>query len=407
MSGLRLVLLLVLCWVAGLASGAAASGYSALARADAARSSVHDAGGGVEIALHLSQPVPWRAYTLDAPRRLVLEFSEVVWDAPVPVASARVGGVRAGPLGPGWSRMVVDLETPLVISEAGLRTGESDGSARLELRLAPASPSEFAAAAGAPPEIRRALPPTVIPALPPRPAGRLRVVLDPGHGGIDPGAEYDGMNEARMMLTFARELRELLLRAGVEVVMTRDADIFVPLEARISVARAAEADLFLSLHADSLPEGSGSAHGATVYTLSDEASDRASQRLAERHDGADLMAGVDLTGQGHEIALVLMDMARLETQPRSDSLARHLVEGLSSQAGGMNRRPLRSASFSVLKSPDIPSVLVELGFLSSARDREKIASAEWRTKAAAGIRDAVLAWAAEDAARARLLRTRP
>jgi len=238
--------------------------------------------------------------------------------------------------------------------------------------------------------------------------GLVRVVLDPGHGGIDPGAEYGGMNEADLMLTFARELRVELLRAGgFDIVLTRDADVFVPLETRISIARAAEADLFISLHADSLPEAAGQAHGATVYTLSEEASDEASQTLAERHDGADLMAGVDLSGQGDEIALVLMEMARMETQPRADRLAAHLVDGITDATGRMNSRPLRSASFSVLKSPSVPSVLVELGFLSSPRDREKIASPEWRAKAAAGMRAALQAWAAEDATRARLFRTSP
>jgi N-acetylmuramoyl-L-alanine amidase len=233
------------------------------------------------------------------------------------------------------------------------------------------------------------------------------VVLDPGHGGIDPGAQYEGLSESDLMLTFARELRELLIRAGFDVAMTRDADVFVPLEARVTFAREVEADVFLSLHADSLPEEAGSAHGATVYLLSEEASDIASQRLAERHDGADLVAGVDVTGQGDEIALVLMEMARVETEPRSRHLAEMLIAEITEEAGRMNHRPLRSAGFSVLRSPSVPSILIELGFLSSPRDRAKIADPEWRAKAAKGIRDALVLWADEDAARARLLRTRP
>lgn len=406
MSGLRHLLLGLLLW-AGLASVVSASGLTALARGDAAGSSVRDEGASVVIDLALSQPVPWRAYTLDAPRRLVVDFSEVRWDAPVPVTSTRIGGVTAGPLQPGWSRMVFALGAALAIDEAGLDTTAPDGRARLRLRLAPVSEDAFAAASGPPPDIGRALPEVVIPAPPPKPAGRLRIVLDPGHGGIDPGAQYDGLTEADLMLTFARELRELLIRAGFDVAMTRDADVFVPLEARVSFARKADADAFLSLHADSLPEEAGSAHGATVYILSDEASDMASQRLAERHDGADLLAGVDVTGQGDEIALVLMEMARAETEPRSRRLAETLIEGITREAGRMNHRPLRYAGFSVLRSPSVPSVLIEVGFLSSPRDRAKLASPEWRAKAAAGIRDALLRWAEQDAARARLLRTRP
>jgi N-acetylmuramoyl-L-alanine amidase len=228
------------------------------------------------------------------------------------------------------------------------------------------------------------------------------VVLDPGHGGVDPGAERDGVREADLMLTFARELKEVLRRAGMQVVMTRDADVFVPLETRITVARAAQADLLLSLHADALAEGR--ATGATVYTLSETASDTASAKLAERHDRADLLAGVDLTRHDDVIADVLMDLARLESTPRSDHLADAVVEGLRQSVGGLHKRPRLSAGFSVLKSPDIPSVLVELGFLSSDRDRARLTDPDWRRRAAEGIRDALQAWAVEDAAEAALLR---
>ena len=406
MSSLR-TLLLCLALLAGAATGVLAQGLTALARVDATASSVHDEGSALVVDLSLSQPVPWRAYTLERPRRLVIDFSEVRWDAPVPGRSPRIGAITTGPIHPGWSRMVVELGEALAIEEAGLDTSDAGGRARLTVRLLPVSAADFAAASGAPPDLARMVPEAVIPAPPPKPEGRLRVVIDPGHGGIDPGAEYEGLNEADLMLTFARELRELLVRAGFDVAMTRDADVFVPLEARVSFAREAHADIFLSLHADSLPEEAGSAHGATVYVLSDEASDVASRRLAERHDGADLVAGVDVTGQGDEIALVLMDIARVETEPRTRRLAEHIIAGITAEAGRMNHRPLRSAGFSVLRSPAIPSVLIELGFLSSPRDREKIASPEWRAKAAGGIRDALVAWAEEDAARAPLLRTRP
>ena len=406
MSSLRPLFLLLALWL-GAASPASPQGLTALARVDSAASSIRDEGPALVIELALSQPVSWRAYTLERPRRLVIDISDARWDSPVPVSSARAQAVSTGPIQPGWSRMVVELGEALAIDEASLDTSAPDGRAALRLRLTLVSAADFAAASGAPPDLRGTIPRTVIPAPPPKPEGRLRVVLDPGHGGIDPGAEYEGLNEADLMLTFARELREMLVRAGFDVAMTRDADVFVPLEARVTFAREAEADLFLSLHADSLPEEAGSAHGATVYVLSEEASDVASRRLAERHDGADLVAGVDVTGQGDEIALVLMDMARVETEPRTRRLAELLIVGITDEAGRMNHRPLRSANFSVLRSPAVPSVLVELGFLSSPRDREKIASPEWRAKAATGIRDALLLWSEEETARAPLLRTRP
>ncbi len=228
------------------------------------------------------------------------------------------------------------------------------------------------------------------------------VVLDPGHGGIDPGAEYDGAVEGDLMLTFARELQEVLLRAGnFKVVLTREGDVFVPLEARVSLARNVGADVFLSLHADALVEGCAS--GATIYTQSDRASDIASRKLAERHDRADLLAGVDLSDQDDVIATILMELARTETAPRTDKLANALVSGLA-QAVGVHKRPRLSAGFSVLKAPDIPSVLIELGFLSSPRDLQRLRDPEWRKRAAKGVRVALQAWAAADAADALLLR---
>ena len=178
------------------------------------------------------------------------------------------------------------------------------------------------------------------------------------------------------------------------MVLTRQGNEFVPLEARLSIARRAAADVFLSLHADALVEGRAS--GSTVYTLSERASDTASQKLAERHDRGDLLAGVDLSGQDDVIARVLMDMARNETAPRTGKLAEALVAGLRATVG-VHKRPHLQAGFSVLKAPDIPSVLIEIGFLSSERDRERLLDPDWRAQAAGGIRDALLAWAEQDA----------
>lgn len=369
----------------------AASGLVGQARIDGASAQVVEAADGVRFELTLSQPVPWRVFTLDDPRRLVLDFRTAVFDGSFPEAGG-IAGIRTGSLFDGWSRLVADLEAPLAVAEASLDTSRPDGRARLKLRLARVTPKDFAERSGAPADAMRLLDPSV-PAPPPVTKGRIRVMLDPGHGGIDPGAEVGGLREADLMLGFARELREALLKDGAfDVAMTRDDDVFVPLETRLTIARASGADLFLSLHADALPEGAGQASGATVYTLSAEASDAASQRLAERHDRADLMAGLDLSGQSDEIALVLMEIARRETAPRSGRLAEAIVEGLETTAGNVNRNPLRSAAFSVLKSPDIPSVLIELGFLSSARDRARLADPEWRRMAVSGIVAAIHGW---------------
>ncbi|MCG6903980.1 MAG: N-acetylmuramoyl-L-alanine amidase [Rhodobacter sp.] len=383
-----------------------AQGLTALARVDAAASAVQDTSGGAELVLQLSQPVPYRVFTLDAPRRLVLDFSEVAWDGLTADGfdrSDRIGGVAMGAFQPGWSRMVLQLETPLVIDTVEMQTGQG---ARVVVALREVAPDAFADRAGAP-DIAGFTLPKPQPVAQPRPRQNgerpVMVVLDPGHGGLDPGAQRGDVIEADLMLQFARELREVLLRAGgFEVMLTRDDDLFVPLEMRQSLARAMQADVFISLHADALAEGRAS--GATIYTLSEEASDIASEKLAERHDRADLLAGIDLSDQDDVIAGVLMDLARAETAPRSDRLAEALVAGLRDNIGNLHKRPRLEASFSVLKAADIPAVLIELGFMSSERDLQHLTSPDWRAQAAGGIRDALRAWVVEDAAQAALLR---
>jgi len=391
------------------ASGAQAQEMSALARIDPTASFVRDQGRGLAIDLKLSQAVPYRVFTLDNPRRLVLDFREVDWSgvsADALLSGDLATAVRFGIYRPGWSRMVVDLAAPMVIETVEMKTNPELGDALVQLRLTAADDDEFAIRSGAINTgqwARPAIISTDQPMTRHSPDGPLIVVLDPGHGGIDPGAQHDGLNEADLMLQFARELKEVLTRSGgFKVVLTRDEDIFVPLERRVSIARSAGAHVFLSLHADSLSDGRAS--GATVYTLSDSASDAASQTLAERHERSDLLAGVDLSGQDDVIADVLMDMARLETAPRGDDLADQLVVGLRQSVGDLHKNPRQYASFSVLKAPDIPSVLIELGFMSSQRDLENLTSVSWRANAARGIRDALIVWAKNDAAKALLLR---
>jgi N-acetylmuramoyl-L-alanine amidase len=385
----------------------AAQELSALARLDAAASRIEDRGPDLRIDLALSQPVPWRVRVLDEPARLVLDFREVDFSAlaKVPNSSVRTGALRAGVFRAGWSRLVVELTTPMLVETAEMRTGGE--RTELALSLRPASAAEFARRAALPEPPEWALPaPALLPKAPDPPGvGPLVVVLDPGHGGIDPGAERTTdagpVTEAALMLTFARELKEKLLREdGFSVVMTREEDVFVPLETRISIARAAGADVFLSLHADSLAEGE--AVGASIYTLAADASDEAAAALAERHDRDDLLSGVDLSGQDDLVASVLIDMARTETAPRSAALAAVLEAAITAAGLKMHRQPQQTAGFSVLKSPDIPSLLLEVGFLSSDRDLARISDAEWRGKMQAAIVAALRQWSAEDAARAAL-----
>ncbi len=388
---------------------AVAQDFSALARVLPDQSSIVDDGNtGVRVELGLTQGVPYRVFTLRDPYRVVLDFQEVDWSGlnrETFLQTSRISGVQFGAYVPGWSRLVLELGAPLAVETADLRVDQAMGTAQLSLHLKGIDFDSFAASAGAPRQPGWDLPePAVTPALPRRDGVRaVRVMLDPGHGGIDPGAEFADTNEKTLMLTFARELREALLRTGgFEVVMTRVDDQFVSLERRISLAHQAGADVFISLHADSLSEGL--AHGSVVYTLSEEASDVASQKLAERHDRSDLIAGIDLSGADDQVADVLLDLARQETVPRSSALARSLVDGMTQQGGPMNRRPLRSSSFSVLKAADIPSVLVELGFLSSPRDFKNISDPNWRASMAHGLVQGLENWRRDDLVKRSLIR---
>ena len=394
---MRLVLALVFGLVGAL--GAAAQDLSALAQFEAARSGIVARGDAVVVTLGLSQPVPWRVRVLADPPRVVLDFREVDWvglDGMARDAGA-ITGLRAGVFRAGWSRLVLDLAGPMLVAEAAMQTG---GAVAVRLVLRPASAADFAAKAAEPEPEGWALPKAAaLQMVPPRGAGPLIVVLDPGHGGIDPGAERDGTSEARLMMVFARELKEVLLRdGGFRVALTREEDLFVPLETRISIAHEVGAQVFISLHADALSEGE--AVGATVYTLAEEASDEASATLAERHNRDDLLAGVDLRQQDDVVVQVLMDMARTETRPRTGRLAAAMVAAINGAAIKMHRHPHQEGSFSVLKSPDIPSILLELGFLSSASDMARLSDRDWRFKTAEAVRDGLKAWAADDAARA-------
>ncbi len=406
----RVILAFMVALWANLA-GAQDRGFSALARLDKAESGLAEGRrGAAELTLSLTQGVPWRVFSLDDPRRVVLDFKEIDWEDLTAEELGVVDGIEAvrfGTYRPGWSRMVLDLARPFEVDRAGMTVTEATGQAQLKLVLAPSDTLAFAKAAGAPHDPRWDLPEpadTTAVAREARPDwAPTVVVIDPGHGGIDPGAERDGAQEKDLMLSFARELRDVLRRAGgFDVVLTRDADAFVSLEGRVAIAHQAQADVFISLHADSVSQGN--AKGATVYTLSEEASDTASALLAERHDRADILSGVDLSGADDEVTDVLLDLARLETEPRTMLLAETLVSSLKQTTVRLNRKPLRTGGFSVLKAADVPSVLVELGFMSSQQDLANLRDAGWRAAMASGLRDGLLAWVVEDKAARALVR---
>ncbi len=410
MSRLHLIALTWLLALAGMMPGAAlAQNFSALARILPEQSSLRDAGEGVAVQLTLSQGVPYRVFTLDEPRRVVLDFQEVDWtgfSAEGFLHSAQVQDIRFGGYVPGWSRLVLELAAPMQVSTVALDIDPVTANATLDLQLTPADADDFAAMAGAPFDPRLDLPPaTEIEAKPVKdPEAPMVVMLDPGHGGLDPGAEAEGgAAEKDLMLEFAYDLGERLVRSGAfEVLLTREGDYFVSLERRIAMAHQQGADVFISLHADAVTEGM--AHGTVVYTLSKSASDVASAKLAERHDRGDLLSGSDLSSADDVVTDVLLDLARQETHPRSQAMAQSVIEALMEQGSKVNRRPLRSAGFSVLKSADIPSILIELGFMSSPEDLKKLNDPAWRTNASQAILRGLLKWREADAARRALVR---
>jgi N-acetylmuramoyl-L-alanine amidase len=398
----------ILAFCFGFSSGTSAQEFSALARLDVAQSGANDQFRRVEVALYLSQPVPYRVFMLDDPKRLVMDFREVDFravDETVFTRSDWISGARFGALRPGWSRLILDLVDPARVDQAGMTVDEVDGTAQIDVVLHAATQADFAATAGAPNDpdwafLMAADPELVVPQVA---DGPLIVMIDPGHGGLDPGAGYADVQEAELMLALALELTAALGRIeGVQPAVTRADDTFVALQERLILARRAGADLFISLHADAL-EGV-QATGASVYTLTDAAAEGASQRMAERHEGGELLAGVDLSGQGDEVAMVLQDLLRVETAAAGERFADQLVQAMRDTGVVLNSRPRRQAELAVLNAADFPSVLLEVGFLSNDADRARLTSPQGRAPIVAAVTLAVGRWAIEEAALAPLIR---
>jgi N-acetylmuramoyl-L-alanine amidase len=232
------------------------------------------------------------------------------------------------------------------------------------------------------------------------PDSRPVVVIDPGHGGVDNGTQAGGENEKDLVLGFGLALRDRIEKAGkYRVVMTREDDTFIPLADRVTIARNQSAALFVSIHADALPPGEGDAQGATIYTLSDKASDAEAERLAEAENRADAIGGVKLTEEPAEVADILIDLVRRETRTFSNRFARQLMTEMKTSVR-MHKHPLKSAGFKVLKGPDVPSVLVELGYASNKDDLEHMKSDSWRARTVGSMAQAIDVFFAKRVAKA-------
>ena len=406
----RLFLMAGLLALTTLSSAFAQGGVEARVRAD--DSSLVGRRDGVDLRLSLSQPVPYRVRVLSSPPRVVMEFNTLDWQGLDWPQIAGVQDWRMGHRGDGWARLVLDLAYPMLPKDVAQTVSDIDGRAVIAVSLRRADLDVFetraineAAFAQAysdyllRPDLLRPDTSAPVPETGPAP---LRIMLDPGHGGVDPGAVRDTVSEAGIVLSFAKALREeLLRRSGFDVYLTREDDSFVSLDGRLRAARAVSADLFLSLHADALPEGLAS--GVVVYTLSEEASDETAELLAARHDRDDLLAGVDLSRNTDEVASVLMSVAWQDTKSRNAALAGALVEGVGAAGLRLHSRPVQSGAFAVLRAPDMPSALLELGFMSSPRDLARLRDPDWRGQMASAVADALDTWRARDTERRALL----
>lgn len=353
------------------------------------------------LSFDLTRAAAARAFVLADPDRVVIDLPEVNFQidaaparhppgrhpqAKLPPAPAGAGLIRAyrfGLLGPGRSRVVIDLSGPARVARLSSASIAGGDPARLTLELAPTDRASFlsaAAEAPAPPPAQDRQP---APAL-----GRPVVVLDPGHGGVDSGAANGAAVEKAIVFEFALALAAKLDASGrYAVVLTRRGDEFVSLGDRVRFAHDNHAALFVSLHADTLSDGA-EVQGATFYTAAEKASDGEAARLAEKENRADIAAGLDGAEETTGVTDILADLTRRETRAYSHLFARTLA-GLWQTAGKLNKNPERSAGFRVLKASDVPSVLIELGYLSSAKDIANLTSEAWREKAAGAAAAAV------------------
>ncbi len=367
--------------------------------------------------LDLDKPIQFRAFTLPDPDRVVIDFPQVDFRLPSGTGADGRGLIKAfryGLVMPGASRIVMDLTGPARVANSSMLQPANGQPPRLILELQRVDEATFtqtvsreaqpvdhqatSPVADASPMVAA---PETMPASKSRaPDSRPVVVIDPGHGGVDNGTQSGDEAEKSLVLAFALTLRDRLEQSGkYRVVMTRTDDTFIPLDERVKIARSQSAALFVSIHADALPKGEGDAQGATIYTVSDKATDAVAARLAETENRADAIGGVNLSDEPSEVADILIDLAQRETRTFSNRFARLLMNDMRTVTR-MHKHPLKSAGFRVLKAPDVPSVLVELGYVSDKGDLAHLVSESWRKRTAGAMAEAIDAFLAKHIANA-------
>ncbi len=369
--------------------------------------------------LELSDAVSFTATLAADPYRIMIDLPELVWPGGgVPMeGKGLVSRYRYAVVEPGTLRVTFETVGPAKLRDAYMLPPRDGHQPRLVLDIERVTPAEFQRiAAAAPPEPRRGsrnggndtpaavpfaplpsvppaqLVPAAVPAAPPvalpPPAApkapsvveKPLIVLDPGHGGADPGAiGVGGIHEKDVTLAAAREAKRQLEATGrFRVRLTRDSDVFIRLRDRVAIAREANADLFISLHADSI--GKGEMRGLSIYTLSDKASDREAEMLAAKENRADAIAGMDLSGENALVASILIDLAQRDTMNHSKRFAKFALETMGRDVTLIPSKPHRQAGFAVLTAPDVPSALIEMGYLSSKQDANLLTTAAHREK---------------------------
>jgi N-acetylmuramoyl-L-alanine amidase len=360
--------------------------------------------------LDLDKAVQFRAFALADPYRVIVDLPQVNFQLPAGVGGAGRGLVKAfryGVVMPGGSRIVFELTGPARIAKSYVLEAANGQPPRLVLEFEEVDRTAFVQSLA--PENRPELRPAIAeanaavaradaPAAPPSPPDKRPViVIDPGHGGVDNGTEAGGADvmEKNLVLSFGLALRDRIEKSGkYRVVMTRTDDTFIALPDRVKVARSEAAALFISIHADALPRGEGDARGATIYTLSDKATDSDAERLADAENKSDAIAGVNLSDEPTEVADILIDLVQRETKTFSNRFARMLMGEMKTTVR-MHKHPLKSAGFRVLKAPDVPSVLVELGYVSNKADLEHLVSESWRSRTVGSMAQAIDAFLAK------------
>ena len=355
---------------------------------------------GYGLLLKLDEAVPFKVYSLNYPNRIVLELNTETHknlnDFDIK-SSPLLGEMKFKKLVDGWVAISIYISKPAKVQNLTMKPNKLDASkVELSFELFPIVQYEFdriveifSGTINDEPAV------TIENNFYDNENNKLIVVIDPGHGGLDPGAQVKTVREADLMLSLAQVVVEEVKRLdNTEVILTRTNDQFTSLDKRLMLAVQAGADLFISLHADTVEKGKAS--GATVYTLSQEASDQASARLAARHGGNELISGVDLTGADTAVTTALMGLLRQENTVRSNAFSKSIIKNLEYLSIKLNPKPSRKANFSVLKLPSVPSVLIETGFMSTSSDLQNLQDRDWAEKFALAISSGILEWVAGD-----------